>query len=169
MDPARRGLFTGKVLTREGRETTIRAIRPMGPLPPWHADIVSYCLDCSGPCVDSCETGIIRRHAEGHQHEGEPWLDYAENGCTFCGSCAQVCPELEAPDLQLRKQPAARASIDSESCLAYQSVMCISCQPKCEIRAITRDRLSRPVMNKDDCTGCGFCVRVCPVDAIAIC
>lgn len=168
MDPVRRGLFTGRALTQEGRETTLRAITPLGPLPPWHMAIISRCSDCSGPCVEVCETRILKRHEEGHQHEGEPWLDFSSSGCTFCGDCAQACPELGASGELEKRQPAMRAEINTESCLAYRGVMCISCQPQCNVRAIGRDRLSRAVINADLCTGCGFCVHVCPADAISI-
>jgi ferredoxin-type protein NapF len=170
IDPGRRGFLTGSWLTQAGRKPRVQAMGRLGPEPPIIASHVSHalCTGCGGRCLSVCETGVIRLHPKEHGLADMPWLDFSAAGCTFCGKCADACPQVEVPSADAEHPAIGIAEIDLARCLAYTGVFCISCQSSCASQAIQRDRLSRPQMLTDVCTGCGACVSVCPVQAIKV-
>lgn len=167
-DPGRRGFLTGSWLPKEGRQPL--ALSPLGPLPPIIATHInnSLCNSCDGCCLPVCETGVIRLHPQDHSLAGAPWLDFSVAHCTFCGKCADACPQIELPPTDAERPSIGFAEIELARCLSYTGVFCISCQGGCEYQAIQRDRLSRPQILPDVCTGCGACVSICPVKAINV-
>lgn len=167
IDPGRRGFLTGSW----GRAQAARAgMGRLGPAPPVIASQVSHasCMGCDGRCLSVCETGVIRLHPKEHGLAGVPWLDFSVARCTFCRKCVDACPQIESSPDRLACPAVGIAEIDLARCLAYTGVFCISCQSSCTYQAIQRDRLSRPQMRTDVCTGCGACVSVCPVQAIGV-
>lgn len=134
---------------------------------PWLKDAGSFTQDCTrcSDCLNACETHIIVK-GDG----GFPTIDFSKGECTFCYRCAEACPEsLFSPEEQLPWQ--AKAEIQ-EGCLAHQQVECRSCGDMCEPMAIqfklSAGRVAMPVINVDECNGCGACVAVCPSSAIRI-
>lgn len=120
------------------------------------------CTGC-GLCVERCPTGIIALS------DGLPALDFASGECTFCGECKLVCPEpVFAPEPIHRFSHAATVT---DACLARRDVACQSCGESCPENAIRfRARLGGPFLpdlDEELCTGCGACLQVCPVGAIA--
>nr|WP_238486310.1 ferredoxin-type protein NapF [Motilimonas eburnea] len=134
---------------------------------PWRDQSVSFTDGCSrcGECISACETQIIVK-GDG----GFPSLDFnqGEGECSFCKQCATVCPE-PLFDLSQSEPWQLKAQI-KESCLANQDVYCRSCGEQCETQAISFKPgiSSTPLISLADCTGCGACLSVCPVDAIAL-
>ncbi|GKX63893.1 ferredoxin-type protein [Pragia fontium] len=134
--------------------------------PPWSIEeqrFVDGCSRCHA-CVEACETGVIIVS----NARAFPEIDFQRAECTFCGRCAEVCPEpLFRP---LETQPWQRIAVINQTCLTYQGVTCRSCQDVCEPNAIKfRLRLggtAQPELDQQSCTGCGSCVRSCPVQAI---
>lgn len=67
--------------------------------------------------------------------------------------------------------PAVVATI-GETCLARRGIVCRSCGDACPERAIRfpplLGRAALPVLSLEACTGCGDCLPVCPVAAIAL-
>ncbi|PJC86867.1 ferredoxin-type protein NapF [Vibrio sp. HA2012] len=125
---------------------------------------VESCTRC-GKCIGVCETGIIIS-GEG----GFPEIDFHRGECTFCGLCLQGCTEpVFISQTQLPWQQVADIG---EQCLAYHGVECRSCGDMCGYAAIQfhlqAGKIAVPVVNLDECTGCGACIRPCPVDAITI-
>lgn len=170
IDPGRRGFLTGAWRTREGRKPRAQAMGRLGPEPPVIAAHVSHalCMGCDGRCLSVCEPGVIRLHPKEHGLAGMPWLDFSAAACTFCGNCADACPQIEAPADHVDHPAIGIAEIDLARCLAHTGVFCISCQGSCAYQAIRRNRLSRPQMLPDVCTDCGACASVCPVQAIKV-
>jgi ferredoxin-type protein NapF len=137
---------------------------PAGPFPPGVTlEALKGCNGC-GVCAETCPAGIIKIA------DGVPVVDFSRGECTFCGQCAERCPERVFPP-----EPVARfdhAMRLQDSCLALNFVDCQSCRDACPEMAIrfrpTRGGPFRPALDEDACTGCGACLSVCPVGALAI-
>jgi ferredoxin-type protein NapF len=138
--------------------------------PPWslpEQEFVDRCERCDD-CVKCCPEAVLVRGRGGY-----PVVDFAKGGCTFCGDCLNACKgralvgdaEDEASAWTLR------AGING-ACLAVKGVVCRSCGEVCDESAI-RFKLevggiARPLLDQEQCNGCGACFAVCPVRAVRI-
>ncbi len=102
--------------------------------------------------------------------DGLPCVDFSAGECTFCGKCAEACPEpvFAAPTAQRF----GHVTAIGEGCLAFGNIDCQACRDACPTEAI-RFRPRRggpfvPELLEDACTGCGACVSVCPAGVIEI-
>lgn len=134
---------------------------------PWlrnESAFLDGCTQC-GDCIAACETKIIIKGDGGY-----PQLDFARGECTFCGLCVQACKVDMFTDRD--EHPWSYRALIADNCLNRHNVLCQSCKEICEPRAIrfsySESRFPVPTINDTDCTGCGACVSVCPVDAISI-
>ena len=145
-----------RVLLRGGLPTALL------PLPPYFKKLTDFskCLRCEDhPCVSACEEKIIELK------EGFPFLNFAKSGCTFCDKCAEVCPE-EVLSVEAKRQKIGEVVVDPNVCIAWKGVVCFSCQDVCEEGAIEFTRgMFNPIILSEKCTGCGFCISVCPEPA----
>lgn len=143
-----------------GRGAAAPALRP-----PWslaEAAFLDACTACDA-CVEACPENVLTvaggRHPVFDPHRGE---------CTFCGACVEAC----ASGALRRSGPAwDLAAVASDACMPRKGVVCSSCRDACPTQAIrfpVRSRLPLPEIDPDACTGCGACVPVCPVGAIAL-
>jgi ferredoxin-type protein NapF len=139
---------------------------PLRVRPPYVVDaslFQSLCAECeSKACGTACEESIIVIAAE-----GDPVINFAKGGCTFCDACADAC---EAGVLDKERGPeriAARFVIDVKSCMAHHGTICFSCKEPCLDDAILFNGLFNPVIDMDRCTACGFCLDRCPTRAIS--
>lgn len=86
--------------------------------------------------------------------------------CTFCGACAEACPEPVFGDTG---HTAHRADI-TDDCLTHAGIACMTCRDTCPEAAITmQPRIGGPFLPRLEaasCTGCGACISACPADAI---
>ena len=132
------------------------AIRPPGS---GEGTDFSSCIECEAPCVRVCETAVIRMD-EYHT----PVLDFSQNGCTYCGECITACPEsVLIPEAEAVRM---HIEIDPLGCLAWNGTICSSCKDPCREDAIRFLGLYRPEIDLQRCTRCGFCIGVCPNDAV---
>jgi len=165
----RRAFLRGAYLTREGRNEEAKRQKPLGPVPPWHQGLAleSHCVDCTQPCIASCEPGIIKIHPQSHDYASIPYLDFTSSGCTFCGACVEACPiEIETGNNATPR--IGTLVLNRSSCIAWQDIICMSCSNACEYKAITTMHQRRPQIVTSNCTGCGKCVSVCPVNAMGV-
>lgn len=155
VDLAKRSFFSRQTVD----ETIVRL--------PWVKDASKFtdlCTRC-GKCTESCDTNIIVK-GDG----GFPTVDFSIDECTFCYQCAEVCPEpiFFAQSEQPWK---AKATINHQ-CLAQQNVECRSCGDMCETMAIKFKleigKVAQPIIELDECSGCGACVSVCPTSSINV-
>ncbi|WP_298440455.1 ferredoxin-type protein NapF [uncultured Ferrimonas sp.] len=153
-DPSRRSLFA-------------RHRTPVSKRLPWvvaEPDFLERCSRCNH-CVNACETNIIV-HADG----GYPQVDFSRGECTFCGACAQACPEALFADTNTAPWP-NHISI-SQQCLAQQNIECRSCGDQCQPMAIqfklAVGAVAQPQLQQDSCNGCGACIAGCPTAAISM-
>lgn len=155
----RRELFsslTSSFKKEEKKESVIR--------PPYFEDqslFIKECINCEGDCANVCETDIIKIASD-----KTPYLDFSNAGCTYCDECANACP-YDVLKLENKKNINMKISIDMLSCLSWNNTMCFSCKDPCLDDAIDFLAMFRPEIN-DKCTSCGFCIKVCPTNAIKI-
>ncbi len=138
--------------------------KPLHVRPPYCEDRALFetnCVECEqNSCVEACEEDIIKI-----DENGLPFLSFEDSGCTFCEECAKVC-EYGVLVLGKGSIVEAKFSIDTGSCLAWNSVMCSSCRDSCDEEAVSFLGVFRPTIDLDRCTGCGFCYGVCPPYAV---
>ena len=145
----------------KGKETPLR--------PPWaiaESLFTEICTNC-GECISHCPTHIIKP-----ARANFPVIDFSSGECLFCEQCVDVC-QPQALLKNRQKAPwTVKASINKTSCITYQGVECRSCYDPCDVRAIVMPPrlggISIPVLNSNNCTGCGACFSVCPVQAITM-
>jgi len=156
VDYSRRNLLRGR----------IGALAEEPTRPPWAlpAKFSALCARCNA-CIEGCSERILVR-GDG----GFPVVDFKRGGCSFCGTCVDLC---KSGALIRTQEPAfpAKARVD-RSCLAGRGITCRACGDACDVRAI-RFRLQtggRAEVNilMDACTGCGACLSICPVGALKI-
>ena len=142
----------------ENLESTIR--------PPYfknEEDFIKSCVTCEEKsCITVCEENIIII-----KDDGTPSLNFANSGCTYCDDCAIAC-STDVLKVEYKKNIQARFSIDVLKCMSWNQTMCFSCKDPCLDDSIKFLGMFRPEIDVDLCTSCGFCMKVCPVDAISI-
>jgi len=142
---------------KEDQESVIR--------PPYYNDIDSFakgCINCNNECATFCEENIIVINKD-----NTPIIDFTLGGCTYCDECANNCPN-EVLNLENKKRIDAKFEIDILKCMSWHNTMCFSCKDPCLDDAIKFLGVFRPSIDEQLCTNCGFCVKVCPSDAIKI-
>ncbi len=137
-----------------------RCIRP--PYVKAHRAVAQKCLACDGKCAAVCEEQIIKI-----REDKTPCLFFSESGCTYCDACALAC-EYDVLHVDAKASIAATFEIDVVACMSWHHVMCFSCKDPCLDDAIIFNGLFCPEIDMSKCTSCGFCVRVCPTNAIKV-
>ncbi len=133
--------------------------------PPYfsHQDsFLTFCCECDGICASVCKENIIKI-----QDDKTPALDFASSGCTYCNECAKAC-EFGVLKIENRENINAKITIDMLKCLSWDKTMCFSCKDVCTDDAISFLGLFRPEIDRQKCTSCGFCVGVCPTEAVKV-
>lgn len=137
--------------------------------PPWSLAEMAFagrCTRCED-CLRACPEGILVRGAGGF-----PEVDFRRGECTFCHACAASCPTGAIADAGGTEAWGLMPGIDPQRCLAWQGVVCVTCQEQCETAAIRLSLrpggVARPEVAAGACTGCGACVRPCPGEAIRL-
>jgi len=125
-------------------------------------DFTRLCDGCNA-CVEACPEGILLS-----DRRTGPRVEFSLGACSFCTDCVTACPTgaLQLADVALWPW---RATVTT-SCLSMQGISCRACEDVCDARAI-RFRLKTggradPVIDLDQCSGCGACAYACPEGAI---
>jgi len=119
------------------------------------------CIKCKEKdCLNACNENIIQIVDE------KPVLNFEKSGCTFCDECALACKEGVLSVPFKREKINAEMIINPQKCIAWNQTICFSCQDACEEFAIIYKGMFNPVIDLEKCTGCGFCISVCPTDAV---
>ncbi len=162
VDEGRRGIFASLSSAFKGEkresQTPIR--------PPYNSDpalFLRLCPECiDKPCAGVCEEEIIEI-----EQDGTPKLSFSNRGCTFCDACLEACEAGVLSDKTINSIN-VEVQIDVLKCMAWHQSICSSCKDPCLEDAISFLGLFRPEIVSDRCTGCGWCIHVCPSNAINI-
>ena len=162
MDPRRRFFLRGS-LQRAAAPHPMRA-----PRPPWavadEADFTARCTRC-GDCRRACPRALL---VEGDG--GFPEIRFERAGCDACGACSRACP-THAIGPVTGEAFAWRIEVGAH-CLSRRRVECRVCGDACDARALrfrpAPGGISELQVDAARCTGCGECLPVCPVGALAL-
>jgi len=166
--------------------------------PPWAIPenyFVDFCTRCD-KCIDACFDELIVKGRGGYPQMDfkRGGCDFCEDCLNVCEAKALIKTpvnshqtidnnnskireehsESEAhSDLESYLPPwHIKASIDLTKCLSMNATICRSCGESCEHGAITFNLklggIAEPVLDIDQCTGCGACFAVCPVQVIEL-
>lgn len=158
-----RGQFFNTLKTEQVRKQGHYAIRP-----PWVnlTDFYDKCTACNA-CINVCEMRIIKAGAGGY-----PEIDFSlgRNECSFCQACVNAC---EHDVFRSSTETAWEHKVEiASSCLTQMGVECRACEDCCEQRAIRFKRalggIAIPILNLENCNGCGACLSGCPTGAIKL-
>ncbi len=155
-DLARRDLLRGYL-------TPVTApIRPPGAIA--EKNFLSLCTPCQD-CASACPHDLID-----HDKAGRPVMNFAQTTCVFCADCTRAC-KSGALDEQQARPWQVMAQINQD-CLSRNGITCRTCGDHCDEQAISFELMtkgrSQPIINDDQCTGCGACMRICPNKSITI-
>ena len=159
----RRELFSSLTSSfrKEPKEKLEASIRP--PYFQNDSDFIENCNTClDKSCLKACEVEIIEI-----TKDGTPILNFSNSGCTYCDECANAC-ESNVLTLENKKNINAKFSIGLLECMSWNQTMCFSCKDPCLDDAIQFLGMFRPEIDDNLCTSCGFCLKVCPTDAITL-
>lgn len=117
------------------------------------------CKTCEAMCVTACEENIIRL-----DDQKIPFLDFQTTGCSDCHKCLEACiPNvLNDPNRFIQ----GHAKITMMNCMSHHGTICFSCKEPCLENAIVFKGMLHPIILPEKCTGCGYCIGVCPSGAI---
>ncbi|MDR2587527.1 MAG: 4Fe-4S dicluster domain-containing protein [Coriobacteriales bacterium] len=147
-------------------------------------DFLARCIRC-GKCLESCPYAAIHMAAwTAGSAAGTPLIDARGQACRLCEDfpCVKACPTGALRDIDARQDVRmGTAVIDDELCIAIKSgIRCEVCYRSCPLidQAITVEFRPRegdethvifaPVIDKDQCVGCGLCVERCVVSDPAV-
>ena len=146
--------------------------------PPWADEeelFLDRCARCDA-CIDACPERILVRTDGGY-----PEVQFKRGECTFCGKCVESCDEnaLRFPVSEAETWEAGDGKdawrLDvrfASNCLSLNAIICRACGDICESQAIRFQLkpggIAEPRISAEDCTGCGACVRPCPVQAVSL-
>ena len=142
-------------------------------------DFLSRCVKC-GKCIEACPYRSLSPASQGAGVAvGTPCIDAREQACRLCEDfpCVAACPTGALRDVDGRRDVRMGiAVIDEELCIAFQGMRCEVCYRACPLidQAISIDyrlregdaihSLFAPVIDEEQCMGCGLCVERCVVD-----
>lgn len=145
-----------------GRAAVVVPLRP-----PWalaESDFTDACTTCA-VCIERCPEHVLARGARGY-----PVFNPQLGECTFCAECVDACTP-RALDRNAAGAPWNQRAVIGDACLAMHGVVCSSCRDTCPEQAIRFPVVASvaiPSIDDNLCSGCGACVSVCPVSAIAV-
>ncbi len=151
---------------KTGRRRTF--LRPPGALE--EARFKKQCIGCF-KCATACPNQCIEMAGfeYGFENVFTPVIVPRRKGCTLCMRCTEVCPTgalQQVPrDLESvsRRVKMGTAHVDKDLCFSYFGRTCGVCYRACPLpgKAMRVGLYERPIVDADQCVGCGLCEQAC--------
>ena len=127
---------------------------------------LSLCIKCDR-CRSACPEGVIGVSTifDGLVSMRTPVMDFRKGYCDFCKKCIDVCPTAALKPFAGRTVKIGVAEL-TESCIALRTGGCTKCFDACPEFAIRLNAQNVPIIDRQACTGCGLCVKVCPANVL---
>ena len=143
-------------------------------LPPGSTSLQEFLTKCNKcyNCISDCPNeSIMVSHNINSIVNEYPVIIPQITPCYYCTDfpCINAC-ETGALTMDNCNKPLGTIKIIEENCFAFQGHYCSSCVNSCPKTgaAICSDELGHPVINNEECDGCGICINVCPSETPAI-
>jgi ferredoxin-type protein NapG len=130
------------------------------------AAFLSLCIKCDR-CRSVCPEGVIGVSTifDGLVSMRTPVMDFRKGYCDFCKKCIDVCPTAALKPFSGQSVKIGVAEL-TESCIALRTGGCTKCFDVCPELAITLNKQNAPIIDREACSGCGLCVKVCPANVL---
>ena len=163
----------GWLLAGAGQAEAVPCLRPPGALP--ESKFLSVCIRC-GRCADACPNNCIEflPLGSGLADALTPVINPRVRGCTLCMECTHVCPTgaltAIAPhgddiedDLFIAEIEMGVARVNRDMCYSFAGRTCGACYRACPLqgRAMRIGLYETPLVNREECVGCGLCEQAC--------
>jgi len=143
-------------------------------LPPGAALLQEFLLKCDKcyDCISVCPNeSIMVSHNINSEVNEYPVIIPQVTPCYYCSDfpCINAC-ETGALKMGNRNKSLGAIKIIEDNCYAFQGHYCSSCVNSCPKTSIAMylDKIGHPVINDEECDGCGICINVCPSEEPAI-
>ena len=153
---------------RRGSASSQLRLRPPGALEEdAFLSACTRCFKCGNACPNDC---IQFSGLEGGLEEAfTPYIVARERACILCGECADVCPTgALQPFLATREGWAESvdmglARVNEAMCFSFNGRTCGACYRACPLAgsAMKIGLLETPIVQPENCVGCGLCEQSC--------
>lgn len=161
IDPVGATAFSATTRARD-----LPLFRPPGAVE--ESQFMAGCTRC-GDCVTACPHDAIKNAPSRFGGAvGTPVIEADTAACVMCEDypCITSCkPGVLVDSIPIR---IGTALITGHLCSAYHGTSCTVCSEECPVDNAITISDGRPVINEDQCTGCGVCRNVCPAPENAI-
>ena len=153
---------------RGARPADAAPLRPPGALP--EADFLAACIRCF-QCGSVCPNQCIQFEAPeaGPARAYTPLIRPREQACILCMRCTEACPTdaltpiADDADSILKSVRMGTAVVNEDLCYSFADRTCGVCYYACPLpdMALSLKAGARPVVDPEQCVGCGNCERAC--------
>ncbi len=125
------------------------------------------CLKCVSVCPNQCLDSF--GFTDGLSKAFTPYLKARTRGCTLCGECADVCPTNALKPFHVSRDgwqagvKMGTARVNKDLCFSYHGRTCGACYQACPLAgsAMKIGVFEQPIMQPENCVGCGLCEQAC--------